>query len=171
MSFLNLAKSRFSLRKYTTQPVSDDDLKNILEAGRVAPSAVNYQPWKFLVIREKETLEMVHTLYHREWFKQAPVVIIILADHEQSWIRSDGKDHADIDIAIAADHMTLAATDLGLGTCWVCNFDKQKTIEAFKLPENLEPLVFLPLGHPDQETDVNRHKTKRKPFDQIVEWR
>ncbi len=171
MSFLELAKSRFSVRKYKPDPVSEEDIHYVLEAGRIAPSAVNYQPWRFMVIREKKTLEMVHTLYHREWFRQAPVVIILLADHGQSWFRSDGKDHADIDLAIAADHMTLAATDRGLGTCWVCNFDKDKTVKAFNLAEHIEPVVFLPLGHPDQQTDLNRHKTKRKPLDEITEWR
>jgi len=168
MSFLDLAKSRFSLRSYKPDAVSDDDLNYVLEAGRVAPSAVNYQPWKFLVVKEKENLEKIHALYHREWFQQAPVVIIIFADHSQAWNRADGKDHADIDVAIAADHMTLAATDKGLGTCWICNFDKQKTVEFFNLPKHLEPVVFLPLGYPDSETDIERHKEKRKPMEDIV---
>jgi len=145
MNFLDLAKNRFSVRKFKPEPVSEKELLYVLEAGRIAPSAVNYQPWHFLVIRDKENLKKVHTLYHREWFQEAPVVIIILADHNQSWKRADEKDHADIDAAIAADHMTLAATDKGLGTCWVCNFDKQKTIDHFNLPEHLEPVVFLPI--------------------------
>ena len=170
MNFLELAKNRFSLRKYKSKPVSEEDLLYVLEAGRIAPSAVNYQPWQFLVVQEKENLKKVYSLYHREWFQEAPVVIIILADHSQSWKRSEGKDHADIDVAIAADHMTLAATDRGLGTCWVCNFDKQKTIDILNLPDHLEPVVFLPLGHPDQETDINRHKDKRKPLEKIVSW-
>ncbi len=168
MSFLELAKKRFSLRNYKPDMVSDEDLNYVLEAGRIAPSAVNYQPWKFLVVIEKKNLEKVYELYHREWFRQAPVVIILFADHSKAWKRADGKDHADIDVAIAADHMTLAATDRGLGTCWICNFDKQKTVEFFNLPEHLEPVVFLPLGYPDTETDSERHKEKRKPMDDIV---
>jgi nitroreductase len=170
MDFLELAKSRFSLRKYTKEPVSDEDLNYVLEAGRVAPSAVNYQPWKFLVFRKKENLDKLHICYHREWFRQAPIVIVLLADHTQSWRRAEGKDHADIDLAIAADHMTLAATNRGLGTCWVCNFDKAKTVETLNLPDHLEPVIFLPLGHPDQETDAERHQTKRKPLSEITEW-
>lgn len=170
MNFLDLAKNRFSVRKYKPDPVPEKDLLYVLEAGRIAPSAVNYQPWHFLVIKDKESLKKVHTLYHREWFREAPVVIIILADHNQSWKRADEKDHADIDAAIAADHMTLAAIDRGLGTCWVCNFDKQKTINLLNLPEHLEPVVFLPLGYPDQKTDANRHVSKRKPLKKIVSW-
>lgn len=168
MSFLELAKKRYSVRSYKSKAVSDEDLNYVLEAGRVAPSAVNYQPWKFLVIKEKENLEKVCDLYHRDWFKQAPVVIILFADHSQAWKRADGKDHADIDVAIAADHMTLAASDKGLGTCWICNFDKQKTVEFFNLPEHLEPVVFLPLGYPSSETNTERHGEKRKPLEDIV---
>ncbi len=170
MNFLNLAKSRFSLRKYKPIPVSEEDLNYVLEAGRVAPSAVNYQPWHFLVLREKEALEKIHQTYQRDWFKEAPVVIVILGDHNQGWKRADGKDHTEIDIAITADHITLAAVDRGLGTCWVCNFDKQKTIELFQLPDHLEPIVFLPLGYPDIQPDPERHKEKRKPLSDIVSY-
>lgn len=170
MTFLELAKHRYSVRNYKTDKVKKEDLDYILEAGRVAPSAVNFQPWKFLVIRDENHLKGVHTLYHREWFQQAPVVIILLADHDTAWKRSDGKDHADIDVSIAADHMTLAATERGLGTCWVCNFDKEKTIAYFKLPDHLEPVVFLPLGYPATKPDIYRHHEKRKSLDEIVHY-
>jgi len=171
MSFLELAKKRYSVRSYKPDPVPEEDLKYVLEAGRIAPSAVNYQPWQFLVFREKDNLKGIHELYHRDWFKQAPVVIILLADHTQSWHRSaDGKDHADIDVAIAADHMTLAAAEKKLGTCWICNFDKAKTVNHLQLPDHLEPVVFLPLGYPNDTTDVNRHQIKRKPFEEIVHF-
>jgi len=170
MKFLNLAKNRFSTRKYNPDPIPEEDLLYILEAGRIAPSAVNYQPWHFLVVKDRKNRELVNTLYHREWFREAPVVIILLADHSQSWKRGEGKDHADIDVAIAADHMTLAATEKGLGTCWVCNFDKEKTIKTLKLPDHLEPVVFLPIGYPDEKPDINRHSAKRKPLDEITSW-
>jgi len=168
MSFLELVKNRYSVRNYKPDQVRDEDLQYILEAGRIAPSAVNYQPWKFIVVQDQKNLEGVYKLYHREWFRQAPLVIILLADHDKAWKRADGKDHADIDVSIAADHMTLAATDRGLGTCWVCNFDKEKTINHFNLPAHLEPVVFLPVGYPDSKPDINRHNEKRKPMDEIV---
>ncbi len=168
MNFLELAKKRYSVRSYTPEKVKQEDLEYILEAGRVAPSAVNYQPWQFLVIQEKKNLEGLHGLYHRDWFRQAPLVIVLIADHAQSWRRADGKDHADIDLAIAADHMTLAAVDRGLGTCWVCNFDKEKTIKYFNLPAHLEPIVFIPVGYPASEGNSERHTNKRKPVDEII---
>ncbi len=168
MSFLELAKKRFSVRKFKPDPVKDEDLQYILEAGRIAPSANNAQPWQFIVIRGDAKNEEVNNLYHREWFNDAPVVIVVVADHSKSWHRSDGKNHADIDAAIAADHMTIAATEKGLGTCWVCNFDIKLTKAYFDLPEHLEIMAFLPLGYPELEVDINRHSIKRKALSEIV---
>jgi nitroreductase len=167
MDFVKLAKSRYSSRKYKQVNVEDDKLNFVLEAGRVAPSAVNNQPLFFLVIRS-ENIENIHTCYHRDWFKTAPMYIVVCSDHSKSWKRSDGKDHADVDAAIAADHITLAATSIGLATCWVCNFNRQKLTEILNLPEYIEPVVILPLGYPDDSADIERHVSKRKPIREIV---
>ena len=167
MDFLELANSRFSLRKYKDTPIEKEKLLKILEAGRIAPSAVNFQPWHFIVIDDKKALEALYPVYQREWIKEAPVIIIACSDHSQSWKRrSDGKDSADIDISIAVDHMTLQATELGLGTCWVCNFDVQKCSDILKLSRQIEPVVLLPVGYPDIEPPVK----KRKLLDDIVHW-
>ena len=115
-------------------------------------------------------LGKIRSCYHRDWFDTAPCIIILCGDHNQAWKRQDGKDHCDIDIAIAADHMTLAATDAGIATCWVCNFDPVKTRQTLSLPENIEPVVMLPLGYPEDSVDTNRHLTKRKPLDEIVRF-
>jgi len=170
MNFLDLAKKRYSCRKFDHKTVEDDKLNLILEAGRIAPSAANYQPWHFIVIREKENRKRIHPIYHRDWFKEAPCVIIICGDHNQSWKRKDGKDHCDIDIAITVDHMTLQAAELGLGTCWICNFDKDLCIKLLNLPQNLEPAVILPVGYPLDKADPDRHKAKRKPLREIVSY-
>ncbi|MCD4736328.1 MAG: nitroreductase family protein [Bacteroidales bacterium] len=169
MEFLELARKRYSVRKYKPERVPEEDLNYILEAGRIAPSAVNYQPWRFIVVSEKENREKINDLYARSWFRSAPVVIIILADHSLSWKRSDGKDHADIDAAITTDHMTLAAAEKGLGTCWICNFDKEATMKMFNLPANLEPVVILPLGYPDDTPDTGRHYN-RKAMNEILSF-
>jgi nitroreductase len=98
-------------------------------------------------------------------------VIVICADHSQSWKRKeDGKDHADVDVAICTDHMTLQATELGLATCWICNFYVEKTRDLLSLPEHLEPVVILPLGYPLDSTDPERHAEKRKPLSDIVTY-
>lgn len=170
MNYIDLAKKRYSCRKFDTRQVENDKLNLILEAGRIAPSAANFQPWHFIVIREKENLKRIHPIYHRDWFMEAPCVIIICGDHNQSWKRKDGKDHCDIDIAIAVDHMTLQAAELGLGTCWICNFDTDLCTELLNLPPNLEPAVILPVGYPLDSADPGRHGVKRKPVGEIVSY-
>jgi nitroreductase len=171
MTFIELAKRRYSCRNYDSRAVEQDNLYLILEAGRIAPSAVNFQPWHFIVIREKANLNKIHSVYHREWFQSAPSVIVICGDHNQSWKREkDGKDHCDVDIAIAVDHMTLQATELGLATCWICNFDKEKTTEVLNLPPYLEPIVILPVGYPLDQVDPSRHNEKRKRIQDIASF-
>jgi len=167
MDFLQLAKVRYSSRKYKQQSVEDDKLDFVLEAGRVAPSAANYQPWFFIVVRS-ENIENLRACYTREWFSTAPMCIVICSDHSRSWKRGDGKDSADIDAAIAADHITLAAASIGLATCWICNFNKPKLSEVLNLPDHVEPVVILPLGYPDDAVDSERHSEKRKPLKDIV---
>ncbi len=167
MDFLQLAKSRYSSRKYKTQKVEDDKLNYLLEAARVAPSAANYQPLYFVIVRDTN-LGNVQTCYARTWFKTAPMCIVICSDHTDSWKRGDGKDHSDIDAAIAADHITLAATSIGLATCWVCNFNRSILAEVLNLPDHIEPVILLPLGYPDDTADVDRHSTRRKTLTEIV---
>jgi len=169
--FIKLAKARYSCRNYDVRPVEQVKLDLILEAGRVAPSAVNFQPWHFYVLTESVDLEGIQSAYHREWFRTAPCVIVICGDHEKGWKRKvDGKDHTDVDVAITTDHMTLQATELGLGTCWICNFDVEKARELLKLPAHLEPVVILPLGYPLDEGVPDRHDEKRKPLSEIVTY-
>ncbi len=170
-SFLELAKHRYSCRKYEDKAIEKEKLEYVLEAGRVAPSAVNFQPWKFYVVQEKTNLNKVHEIYHREWINSAPCVIVVCGDSSQSWKRKeDEKDHLDIDIAITVDHMTLAATEQGLATCWVCNFFVDKCKEVLNLPENFEPIVLLPIGYPTDSVNSLRHDTKRKSLEEIVHW-
>ncbi|OGU62930.1 MAG: nitroreductase [Ignavibacteria bacterium RBG_13_36_8] len=170
MKFLELAKKRYSCRKYKDQPVEDEKLLQVLEAGRVAPSACNLQPWHFVVIRERKSLEMICSTYKREWLKSAPVIIVVCGDHESSWKREDRKDHCDIDIAIAIDHMTLQAAELGLATCWICQFNSMKCAEMLKLPSALEPIALLPVGYPDDSKNPDRHDKDRKSMDKVVHW-
>ena len=169
--FLELARNRYSCRQYDAREVEVEKLELVLEAGRVAPSAVNFQPWHFYVIRGAENLQQLHAVYHREWFRTAPCVVVICGDHGASWKRKDGKDHCDIDVGIVAVHMTLQATDLGLATCWICNFDPEMTRELLELPDHLEPMVLLPLGYPLDQVNPDRHSEKRKPLSEIVTYK
>jgi len=168
MSFIDIAKTRYSVREYKDLPVEKEKILKVLEAGRIAPSAVNYQPWHFIVVTEESAKSKVAEAYTRDWIKKAPVILVACGDHSKSWKRKDGKDHCDIDVAIALDHMTLAAADLGLGTCWVCAFDAKKCHEALNLPENLEVIALMPMGYPASESRTQ--EMKRKNLDEIVSW-
>ena len=170
MSFVELAKERCSVRSYKDLPVEREKILKVLEAGRVSPSACNFQPRYFIVVQDKDLKEKIYTTYPREWFKQAPVIILVCGDHNQSWRRGDGKDHCDIDVAIAIDHMTLAAVEQGLGTCWICAFDAQLCHEILELPEHMEVVALLPLGYPEKESDMERHNKGRKDLSKIVGW-
>ncbi|MDP2424259.1 MAG: nitroreductase family protein [Bacteroidales bacterium] len=170
MAFLELAKKRYSTRKYSTQPVEKEKIDYILEAGRIAPSAANYQPWHFVVVQSQPIREQMWEVYRRPWFKDAPVYLILCADHRVSWKRSDGKDHADVDVAIAADHITLAAADVDLGTCWICNFDTAKCSQVLSLPDHIEPVVILSVGYPLDDVNTERHTSQRKPTPEVVRY-
>ena len=166
MNFLELVKKRFAVRDYDSRPVEKEKLDYIMECVRLAPSAVNFQPWKIAVITEPDKLEEIKTAYHQPWFKKAPCVIVVCTDHSVSWHRrSDGKDHADIDAAIATEHLCLAATEQGLGTCWVCNFDVPLCSKILNLPENITPVALIPVGY-SNITEIP--EKKRKNIDEIL---
>jgi len=170
MTFLELAKKRYSVRGYSEKPVEEKTLNYILECGRVAPSAAYYQPWHIYVIHDTEIRTRLNTTYQREWFASAPVIFVFCGDHSIGWKRNDGKDHTDIDVSIIIDHITLAAAEKGLGTCWICNFDAYACSRILDLPSNIEPIAYLSLGYPAKEPEDPARHLNRKPFNEIVHY-
>lgn len=164
MSFLDLAKKRISVRGYDSAPIPEEKLAAVLEAGRMAPSAKNSQPYHFIVVKTPEAKKALGEAYPKDWFISAPVLIAVCVEPEKAWHRADGKHYADVDGSIAMDHMTLCAADLGLGTCWIGAFDPDLVKKALHLPKGVEPLAMTPLGIP---ADGGRPKT-RKPLSEIV---
>jgi nitroreductase len=169
-SFLNLARFRYSVRNYSDMPVEEEKLEYILECGRIAPSAANLQPWHIIVIHDLEMRKKLQATYNRAWFLQAPVLLVICGDHHAGWKRKDGKDHTDIDAAILIDHMTLAAAEQELGTCWICNFDAAQCADILHLPAHIEPIAYLPVGYPGDEPDDKTRHLVRKEMEEIVHW-
>ena len=159
MNFLELVKNRYSCRAYKSLSVEREKLDYILECVRLAPSAVNKQPWRFHIVSKEEDKARLQQCYNRDWFKTAPMYVIASILHDEEWVRSDGKHHGDIDIAIAVEHLCLAATEQGLATCWVCNFDAALCKQLFGLPANEEPAVVIPLGYPADEIKPKNRKT------------
>lgn len=158
MNFLELVKNRYSCRAYKAKDVEREKIDYIMECVRFAPSAVNKQPWKFRIVETNEERAMVQRCYDREWFKSAPVYIVASILHDEEWVRGDGKQHGNIDIAIAVEHLCLAATEQELATCWVCNFNAQLCKELFRMSDNEEPAVLIPIGYANDEPNEKRRK-------------
>lgn len=165
MTFLELAQYRHSVRSFKSEEVEQEKLDYLIDAAQVAPSAVNLQPWSFIIAKSEEAKNDIRACYDREWFKSAPLYIVVCGNHEESWKRpTDGKDHCDIDIAIATEHIALAAEEIGLATCWVCNFDAILCKQLFALPAGEEPAVIIPIGYAADEPK----EKKRKSMSEIV---
>jgi nitroreductase len=166
MQVLDLMKRRCSVRQFEDRPIEQDQLLYVLEAARVAPSACNLQPYQLVVLKDPQQIAKIAP----DWvpLSKAPVVIVACGDHQLAWRRRDGKGHADIDVAIAVDHMTLAAAEIGLGTCWICAFDAYRCAQVLDLPNHLEPMVLLPIGYPAEGKSADRHATERKTLQQLV---
>ncbi len=148
-AFLDLVRQRRSCRAYTQTAVAAADLDAVLEAARLAPSACNKQPWRLMVAREPALRTALCAAYQRDWLRTAPCIIVGLVAEHEAWVRAaDDRNHADVDLTIAIDHLTLAAVERGLGTCWIGAFDPAAVTAALDLPADLRPAFLLPLGHP-----------------------
>jgi nitroreductase len=163
MSFLELAQKRYSVRSYQKREVEPEKIKLILEAGRVAPTGANFQPQRLLVIQTKDGLEKLKNSAN---LFDAPLAIIVCGDSEDVWKRPyDGKSILDIDVSIVTDHMMLQATELDLGTIWVCYFKPDILRRDFNIPKNLNPINILGIGYASGEpAAANRHNKTRKPL-------
>lgn len=197
MEVLEAIASRRSIRKYSPQQVPDEIINQILEAGRLAPSASNLQTWKFKVVTEPGIRKSLReAAYNQRFVEEAPVVIVACADLEALrdrlkrtlellragavrpsagmilwYVRQRGSKeelrgflHAVINVTIAVQNMVLAATSLGLGTCWVRAFEEEKVADALGLPPECPPIFLLPLGYPAE----NPEPRPRKSLDEIL---
>lgn len=167
--FMDIVTSRYSCRSYSDRVVEHENLVRLMDAARLAPSACNRQPWRFVVVTGGEKHAALRDCYRKDGFRVAPVCIACVGIHGESWKRpADGKDHADIDVAIAVEHICLEAEALGLATCWVCSFDVETAAEIIGLREGEELVALLPVGY--AAPGVTPPAKVRKPLDEIVEW-
>jgi nitroreductase len=167
MEFSELIERRYSVRAYKSDPVEDEKLQKILESARFAPTAANRQPFQLIIIHVPGREEELKRVYHREWFTQAPLIICACGVPFRGWTRNhDGVNYTMVDVAIVMDHIIYTATSLGLGTCWIANFDPQAAREVLGLPNDIEPIAFTPLGYP---ADVQKSKV-RKPLSELVRY-
>lgn len=167
MAFLDLAKARYSVRSFSKQPLEPEALAQVLEAGRIAPTACNIQPQRIKVITEAEDLAKVDECTPFRF--GAPAVLLVCHDKTVCWKRRfDGALSGEVDASIVASYLMLAAHDAGLGTCWIMYFDPAKTTELFALPENIVPVAFLPIGYPAEDAVPAKQHDERYPLEKIL---
>lgn len=160
MEYSELIAARYSVRAYRPDPVEDEKVQAVLEAARLAPTAANCQPIKLIVMHTAGREEEIGKIYRRPWFVQAPIVIGVCAISSLAWVRESDRFNARlIDAAIVADHLILAATNLGLGTCWIAAFNLEAARSVMNLPEEAEPVIFTPLGYPADQPGPKVRKT------------
>jgi nitroreductase len=166
MEFYEVVNRRLSVRAYKSDPVPDEVLNRILEAGRRAPSAKNYQPWKFIVVKDAAVRQaLVPACRNQGFIAQAPVVICGCAIEELAWKGMGGYwSAAVVDVTIALEHIILAATAEGLGTCWIGAFKEEEVRKVLGIPDGVKPVALTPLGYPAQEPKPR----ERKPLAEIV---
>ena len=168
MEFIDVINERYSVRGYLDKEVEQEKLEYVLKAATIAPTGVNKQPFKVYVIDAKKYKEELSKIYKASWFVEAPYVLAVVALRNEAWVRPwDSKNIADIDATIVMDHMILAATDVGLGTCYIGAFKKNYAHQFLELDETDEAVLFTPLGYPNAEP----RETPRKELDEFVVYK
>ena len=166
MELSEVIKKRRSVRDYLGRIVEDEKLSEVLEAGRLAPSASNRQEWRYIVVKEESTRKKIAEAANNQTFiAKAPVVIVCCADTDGHTMKCGQKCYP-IDCAISIDHMTLRAVDLGLATCWIGAFSADKIKKILNIPENIVVFEILSLGYPAK----SGAPTPRKSLKEIIHY-
>jgi nitroreductase len=167
-TLMELIETRRSIRSYKDQEIEEDKLNYVLQAFRKAPSAKNLQPWKLVVIKNKKILKDIAIACNNQTFmEEAPVIIAACAKEEEAYGTMGGYMNSyPIDIAIALEHLILAATEKGLGTCWIGAFKEQLVKDILGVPDNVKVVALTPLGYPAREASVSG----RKPLTEIISY-
>ena len=170
MTFQELARARYSVRSFLGAPIKDEELNLILEAGRVAPTACNFQPQKIYVARSVEAREKLASVCRCTF--GAPVILVVCYDRERDWKNKlmPGYESGETDAAIVCTHMMLQAADLGIGSCWVGYFNPEQVAEVLDLPENITVTALLPIGYPaENAAPLPLHSQYRELADTVAE--
>lgn len=166
-AFLRLAAERYSCRSFSDSPLSDSELTSLLEAARLAPSAVNKQPvhvWVFKSPESRKTLKEVSN-----YTFDAPLILLVACRKEDAWVRKyDGKNSAEVDAAIVGTHIMMEAASLQLGCTWVASFDPAKLKQLFPQLDGWEPVALFPVGHPAPDAAPSPRHSDRKPLEEFV---
>ena len=167
MTVMDAIRTRKSVRAYLDRPVEDEKLRAVLDAGRLAPSASNRQEWRFVIVREPEMRKRLAAVAGGQSFVGETPVLIVACAETDNHIMKCGQLSYPIDVAIALDHIALAAVELGLGTCWIGLFDEKKVKELLGIPEPVRVVELMPLGYPANPAAIEK---RRLPLEKIVKY-
>ena len=165
MDFFETIRNRRSIRKYNDKSVEKEKVQKILEAARLAPSAMNRQPYKLLVVTKKETLSKINSACNQEW--KAPIMLVMVSIPKEAWVRDDGEEYWKADAAVAMHQISLAAYAEGLGTCWIVAFKEKEVKKILKIDSESRVAFLSPLGYPAENKGPI---TKRKEIDTLVRY-
>jgi len=168
MDFYQVIKTRRSVRAFADKPVPDDVLTRVLEAARIAPSGSNRQPSRFVVVRTPQLRQALVAACHQQAFIATAPVVVAACGCDIQYDRGDwmGEHAVIVDVAIAMDHLILAARAEGLGTCWIGSFSDEQVKAILRIPEGWHVIALTPLGYP--KGDLFVETTDRKPLQEIV---
>ena len=167
MDFSELAHARFSVLEYERRSVDKPLVETILRAGLAAPTACNFQPQRILVIDDDDRREKLNRVVPSRYY--VPLAFLVCYDRTECWVRPmDGKTSGEIDASIAATHMMLQAADLGLGSIWVMYWDPARMKAEFDLPEQIEPVALLIVGHKAASAQPRKGHLTRKKLEEIL---
>ena len=169
MNFYELAKSRYSVRNFMEKKVPKETVEQILAYGHIAPTGCNMQPQRILVIDEKEALEKLKSCTRSHF--DAPLAMLICYHKNEGWTRRyDGAKSAPVDCSIVTTHLMLGAWELGIGSCWVMSFDPAAMRDAYKIPEELEPVALLVMGYPAKDSAPAPMHDAVRPLDELLTY-
>jgi len=167
MNVLDAVKARKSVRSYLEKPIEEEKLISVLEAGRLAPSASNRQEWRFIIVRDETTKKKISDAANRQGFVGDATAIIVACAETDEHLMMCGQPCYPIDVAIALDHITLAAVENGLGTCWIGAFNEGQVKEILGIPDEIRIVGLMPIGYP---ADPSAKEKTRLSFDRIVKY-
>ena len=160
MDFYEVLKNRRSIRGFDSQrPIPEAALERIMNAVQCAPSACNRQPWRFEIVFNEELRHRIGECYTKPWLLEAPAIVVAMADYSTCWNRLEGTPAAEIDLGIAMEHLVLAAAAEGLGTCWICAFEKAKMNEVMQVSQPWCVEAITPLGYANSEPRTLNYKS------------
>ena len=171
MNVIDAIRMRRSVRSFRTQPIPDDVMWALTEALRSAPSACNFQPWRFILVDDSSLrMNLAHAARDQMFIAEAPLVVVACVKPAEAYDRMGGYwNSCDLDVANAVDHMLLAATEKGLGGCWIGSFDEKAVKNLLGIPEEAKVAAIVPIGYPTQEDMLhNLMESERKPREEVI---